>query len=92
MKNKENLSNSKMNLPTRIVKTLIITLMGLVSLIYMINPTAGILELIPDNIPFVGNIDEAGAAGVFISCLRYFGIDVCRILPLGSMANDRKPK
>jgi hypothetical protein len=28
---------------------------------YILNPTAGILELIPDNLPFVGNLDEGVA-------------------------------
>jgi aminopeptidase C len=38
--------------------------------------TAGILELIPDNIPFIGNLDEAAAAAMLISCLAYFGLDI----------------
>ena len=29
--------------------------------IYLLNPTAGILELLPDNLPIVGNLDEAAA-------------------------------
>lgn len=28
-------------------------------LIYILNPTAGILELIPDNFPIIGNLDDA---------------------------------
>lgn len=28
---------------------------------YILNPTAGIIELIPDNIPIVGNLDEGVA-------------------------------
>jgi len=39
-----------------------IYLTGLVSIIYLLNPTAGIIELIPDNIPFLGNLDEGVAA------------------------------
>lgn len=45
---------------------------------YLLNPTWGVIELIPDNIPFVGNIDEATAAAVLIACLRYFGLDLTR--------------
>jgi uncharacterized membrane protein YkvA (DUF1232 family) len=42
------------------------------SLIYLINPTAGILELIPDNIPFIGNIDEGVASFILYSSIEYF--------------------
>jgi uncharacterized membrane protein YkvA (DUF1232 family) len=30
-------------------------------ILYLLNPTAGVLELIPDNIPLIGNLDEAAA-------------------------------
>ena len=52
---------------------------GFVALIYLLNPTAGIIELIPDNIPIIGNIDEAGAAAIVIAALRHFGFDIFRI-------------
>jgi uncharacterized membrane protein YkvA (DUF1232 family) len=29
--------------------------------LYLLNPTAGLLELIPDAIPIIGNLDEAAA-------------------------------
>jgi len=61
-----------------LIKHLIVILIGLVSVIYLANPTAGFLELIPDNIPFVGNLDEAGATALLISCLAYFGFDITR--------------
>lgn len=35
---------------------------ALVSLVYIINPGAGVVEFIPDIVPFVGNLDEAAAA------------------------------
>jgi hypothetical protein len=37
-----------------------------VSAIYLINPTAGVLELIPDVAPFIGNLDEAGATALLL--------------------------
>ena len=46
---------------------------GLISLIYIFNPGAGFFELIPDNVPFIGNLDEAGASALVISALQYFG-------------------
>lgn len=49
------------------------------SALWLLNLTMGIVE-IPDNLPFIGNIDEMFAAGVFFSCLRYLGLDV---IPFG---------
>lgn len=41
-------------------------LLGMVlCVMYLLNPTAGLFEFIPDNIPGVGNIDE-GAAGALL--------------------------
>ncbi|MES2308709.1 MAG: YkvA family protein [Verrucomicrobiota bacterium] len=37
----------------------------LVGAIYLLNPGWGVFELIPDNIPFIGNLDE-GAATVLL--------------------------
>jgi uncharacterized membrane protein YkvA (DUF1232 family) len=38
--------------------------------VYLLNPTAGVFELLPDNLPIVGHIDEAAAVGIFITALR----------------------
>jgi len=35
---------------------------SLFGLVYLLNPTWGLLELIPDNLPLIGNIDEGAAA------------------------------
>jgi hypothetical protein len=56
-------------------KILIGALTGL-SLLYLINPGAGFFELIPDNLPLVGNLDEAAAAALLMAGLRYFGLDL----------------
>ncbi len=40
--------------------------------IYLLNPTWGVFELVPDNLPGIGNLDEAGAAALLIFGLRYF--------------------
>ena len=48
----------------------------LLSVIYILNPTMGVFELIPDNMPIVGNLDEAGATALLISCVRYLGLDL----------------
>ena len=56
-----------------------IFLLGLLSFIYLLNPTAGFFELIPDNIPLIGNLDEAAAMTLLLMCLRYFGHDLPNI-------------
>ncbi|MDW8146262.1 MAG: DUF1232 domain-containing protein [Roseiflexaceae bacterium] len=34
--------------------------------VYLINPTAGVLEMIPDALPVIGNLDEAAATALII--------------------------
>ena len=63
----------------RLVKNLFVLVVGLLALVYLANPTAGIIELIPDNIPLIGNLDEVGATAILFACLAYFGIDVTSI-------------
>ncbi|MCK4691410.1 MAG: DUF1232 domain-containing protein [Desulfuromonadales bacterium] len=58
------------------MKKLGIVLLGLFCLIYLLNPGAGIFELIPDNLPFIGNLDEAAALTTLLMCLKYFGINL----------------
>jgi uncharacterized membrane protein YkvA (DUF1232 family) len=64
----------------RFVKELIIIGVALLALIYLINPTAGILEFIPDNFPVVGNLDEAGATVILLNALAYYGLDISKML------------
>lgn len=59
-----------------IMKKTGIFLLGVFSLIYLLNPTAGVFELIPDNIPLIGNLDEAAAVTILLMCLRNFGFDL----------------
>ncbi len=61
------------------MKGFIVFCIGVIALLYLLNIGMGLIEFIPDNIPFVGNLDEAGAVALLLMCLRYFGIDVTRI-------------
>lgn len=36
------------------------------AVIYILNPTIGVFEFIPDNLPIFGNLDEATATGILI--------------------------
>jgi hypothetical protein len=67
---------------TSIMKKLWVLILTLLSIVYLINPTAGIFELLPDNIPFVGNVDEGLAAFVLYSCIEYW-----RGKPIGMFKN-----
>lgn len=51
------------------MKKLIIISVGMLSGLYLLNPGFGIFELIPDGIPFIGNLDEASAT--FYYCLHW---------------------
>ena len=37
-------------------------LLSVFGFVYLLNPTAGIIELLPDTLPLIGNIDEGAAA------------------------------
>lgn len=57
------------------MKIFLVVIAGVFSFIYLINPTSGLVEFIPDNIPLIGNFDEAVATALLLSSLAYFGID-----------------
>jgi len=52
---------------------------------WLLNFTMGVIEL-PDALPIVGNLDEAAAAAILFSCLRYLGFD---ILPFGKRGRKK---
>lgn len=62
-----------------------VILVGFFSFLYLVNLTGGTFELIPDLFPFLGNMDEIGATVIFLSCLRYYGIDLTN-----SLASQKK--
>jgi hypothetical protein len=79
------------------MKRLGVALTGLLAALYLINPTAGFFELLPDNIPFLGNLDEATATMILIAVLRYFGIDLTRFFnarldPVSKDRNSKNPR
>ncbi len=56
--------------------SVLVGLFGVIGAVYLLNPGWGVIELIPDNIPVIGNLDEAAATMLLISALAYFGIDI----------------
>jgi hypothetical protein len=60
-------------LSDRGVPAFVVYLLAVLGGIYMLNPGAGIIELIPDNIPFIGNLDEGGAMlAVWYGLIEFF--------------------
>ncbi|MDP0490816.1 MAG: DUF1232 domain-containing protein [Verrucomicrobiota bacterium JB023] len=72
------------------MKKVTMALVGLLSLLYILNPTMGVFELIPDNFPVIGNLDEAAATALLLTCLSYFGIDIPKLFGGGSDKEKRK--
>lgn len=71
-------------------KSIIVGVVGALSAVYLLNPGWGAIELIPDNIPGIGNLDEVGAAALLISCLAYFGLDVRAFVKRADKAEKKK--
>ena len=70
------------------MKSVLVILAAILSAIYLINPTAGFIEFIPDNLPVIGNLDEATATAILLACARYFGLDLARFF--GRKGEDGK--
>ena len=75
----------------RRIKDIAMVIAGVLAVMYMMNPTLGIFELLPDNLPFVGNIDEAAATTVLIGVLGYFGITLPPIFSRPPQRRDDRP-
>ena len=58
------------------MKKVLVAVIGLLAGLYLLNPGFGVFEIIPDNIPFVGNLDEVTATFLLLSSLSYFGVDL----------------
>lgn len=58
------------------MKKIVVAIIGILSFLYLLNPGAGILDIIPDNFPLIGNLDEATATFLLLSSLAYFGLDL----------------
>ena len=65
---------------------------ALFAVFYILNPTAGFIELIPDNIPIIGNLDEAGAVLIIISAIKYFGFSIPDIFKKEVKQKDKNSK
>ena len=60
---------------SRLLAHLLAPLFGVLALLYLVNPTAGFFELLPDNLPLLGNLDEAGAVLLLTNVLTWYGFN-----------------
>lgn len=63
----------------RLFKEMFIIFLGMAAFVYLIYPSLGVFELIPDALPLIGSIDEGTATLLLISVLRYYGLDLSRL-------------
>lgn len=57
-------------------KDYLVAIIGLVGVLYTLNFGFGVIEILPDNIPIIGNIDEAFALFLVYSSAEYFDINI----------------
>ena len=79
----------------QLIKSLFVLLLGAISTLYLLNVGAGIVEFVPDNLPLVGNIDEATATFLLLNCLAYFGVNIGplrKLLPADKRLKTEPPR
>ncbi len=54
----------------RTLRAVLHVLGALLGLLYILNPGAGVIELLPDALPIVGNLDEAAMMSLLLWSLR----------------------
>ncbi len=60
-------------LSNRGVSVFVVYFSALIGVIYILNPGSGFIELIPDNLPLVGNLDEGGAyVAIWYALIEFF--------------------
>lgn len=76
MKSKNKIAELEGKTSRSLLKSIGMVVAGIICIIYLLNPDAGVLELIPDNIPIIGNLDEVAATILLLKVLKYFKWDI----------------
>ncbi|MFN5538806.1 MAG: hypothetical protein ACK481_01920 [Candidatus Melainabacteria bacterium] len=74
------------------LKNLVIGGLAAFSAVYLVAPTGGLFEFIPDMVPFIGNLDEVTATMMLLAALKYFGFDLMEMFTGESNSNDQEIK
>jgi hypothetical protein len=60
-------------LSARGVPVALVYTLAAIGFVYILNPTAGLIELLPDNLPIFGNLDEGAAfAMLWFGLIEFF--------------------
>jgi len=60
-------------LSARGIPAFAVYLFAVIGVIYILNPGSGVIELLPDNLPVIGNLDEGGAfIAVWYGLIEFF--------------------
>ena len=66
---------------------------AIISVLYLLNPGWGVFELLPDNLPIIGNLDEVFFTLLLLWCLQTLGIRLppalAAVLGRGRLPADR---
>jgi len=63
----------------KIIKTILIVFIGIISFMIIFKIGQEYIEFIPDGLPWIGNLDEAAAGALFLKCLQYLGLDLVNL-------------
>jgi len=75
----------------RLFKEMLIIALGAFAAIYLMYPSLGVFELIPDAVPILGSLDEASATLILLNTFRYYGVDLSRIFGKRDDTTQRLP-
>ncbi len=70
------------------MKGVFVFCLGVISVLYLLNIGVGVIELLPDSLPIIGNLDEAGATMLLLLCLKYFGLEPAKIFEKDSQKQN----
>jgi len=59
----------------------------ILSIIYLVNPGFGFFEVLPDNMPIIGNLDELAASVILIGSMEFLGVDIYRYFRKKNLAD-----
>ena len=69
------------------LKAWLMGLLAAVGLVYLLAPP-GSTDVIPDDVPWIGHLDELAAAFLLVAFLEYAGVNLFRAFRQGKKANE----
>lgn len=80
-----------------LAKDALVFAVGAAGAVYLVYPSLGIFEFLPDALPIVGSLDEGLAMTLVLGAARYYGVDLTRLFkrdsePPTRIDDTQKPK